>query len=174
VTLSGSFVYNPTAGTRLKAGTHTLSVVFTPADANYTGASKSVTITVELGFKGFHPPVKNKPAMNVTTAGSSIPMKFSLGEYSGLQVLNDAPTSIPVQCGTGPESTMLTMTLSIRDGLSAVGSTYTYLWKTNPAWAGSCRKFIMTLADGTTQEALFRFPAKSNKGTTVRRIVRGR
>src|SRR6185503_1397876 len=43
----GSFVYNPIAGTVLDAGTHTLSVSFTPTDAaNYTGATATTTITV--------------------------------------------------------------------------------------------------------------------------------
>src|SRR6185369_13839391 len=43
----GSFVYNPIAGTVLDAGTHTLSVSFTPTDAaNYSGATATTTITV--------------------------------------------------------------------------------------------------------------------------------
>src|SRR6185369_18544 len=43
----GSFVYNPVAGTVLDAGTHTLSVSFTPTDAaNYAGATATTTITV--------------------------------------------------------------------------------------------------------------------------------
>jgi hypothetical protein len=49
VNLSGSFVYTPPAGTRLKAGFQTLWVVYAPANNNYTGASKSVVITVEQG-----------------------------------------------------------------------------------------------------------------------------
>jgi MBG domain len=52
VTLSGRFVYTPPAGTRLKAGSQTLSVEFTPASQNYTGAGKSVTIVVETGKGG--------------------------------------------------------------------------------------------------------------------------
>src|SRR4029079_8808473 len=41
------FVYNPIAGTTLDAGTHTLSVTFTPTDAaNYTGATATTSITV--------------------------------------------------------------------------------------------------------------------------------
>jgi hypothetical protein len=49
VALSGSFVYTPPAGTRLKAGSQTLSVAFTPASQNYTGARESVTIVVQTG-----------------------------------------------------------------------------------------------------------------------------
>jgi hypothetical protein len=43
----GAFVYTPPLGTALAAGTHTLSVAFTPVDTvNYNHASASVTITV--------------------------------------------------------------------------------------------------------------------------------
>jgi MBG domain len=171
VTLSGSFAYNPPQGTRLKAGTQTLSVIFTPADGNYTGASQSVIITVEQGFKGFHPPVKNAPTMNVVSAGSTVPIKFTLAEYMGLQVLRSVPTSIPVQCGSGPEYTIPSSILP--GGLSVQGYNYTYRWRTDPSWAGTCRKFIMTLADGSTHEAMFRFPPRSNQGTTARRILGG-
>jgi hypothetical protein len=174
VTLSGTFVYDPPEGTRLKAGSHTLSVQFTPADANYTGASKSVIITVELGFKGFHPPVKNQPTMNVVTAGSSIPIRFSLGEYSARDVLSGAPTSVAVQCGSGPESTMPTSRSFLPSGLSAQGYSYTYTWRTDPKWAGTCRMFTMTLSDGSIHEAMFRFPARFNPASTARRILRGR
>jgi hypothetical protein len=44
---AGTFSYSPAAGTVPGAGTHTLSVTFTPADTmNYTGASGSTTISV--------------------------------------------------------------------------------------------------------------------------------
>src|SRR4029079_1176827 len=43
----GGFVYNPTAGTVLDAGTHTLSLTFTPTDAaNYAVATATVSLTV--------------------------------------------------------------------------------------------------------------------------------
>jgi pilus assembly protein CpaE len=43
----GSFAYTPAAGVVLAAGTHTLSVVFTPADeAAYTTAEATVSLTV--------------------------------------------------------------------------------------------------------------------------------
>jgi Flp pilus assembly CpaE family ATPase len=43
----GTFVYTPSAGEVLGAGTHTLSLTFTPAnDANYTTAHATVSVTV--------------------------------------------------------------------------------------------------------------------------------
>src|SRR5262249_2538944 len=44
----GTFAYNVAAGTALGAGTHTLSVTFTPADsANYPSGTRGVTLTVD-------------------------------------------------------------------------------------------------------------------------------
>jgi hypothetical protein len=34
---------------------------------------------------------------------------------------------------------------------------YTYVWKTNTAWAGTCRQFILRLTDGTEHRANFKF-----------------
>ena len=45
--VGGTFAYSPAAGTVLAVGVHTLSVVFTPANAaNYASASASVALTV--------------------------------------------------------------------------------------------------------------------------------
>ena len=47
VSVPGTFVYTPPAGTKLSVGTHKLDVSFTPTDiANYTTASASVSINV--------------------------------------------------------------------------------------------------------------------------------
>src|SRR2546421_5695067 len=44
---AGTLAYTPAAGTMLDAGTHALSVTFTPTDsANYSGATATSTITV--------------------------------------------------------------------------------------------------------------------------------
>jgi Flp pilus assembly CpaE family ATPase len=42
----GSFSYTPSGGEMLPAGTHTLSVVFTPADSNLPAAEGAVSLTV--------------------------------------------------------------------------------------------------------------------------------
>ncbi len=34
--------------------------------------------------------------------------------------------------------------------------TYTYVWKTNKAWAGPCRQLILGLNDGTFHVAFFK------------------
>ena len=44
--IPGRFVYSPAAGEVLGAGTHTLSVTFTPADSNFPSAQATVPLTV--------------------------------------------------------------------------------------------------------------------------------
>ena len=44
--IPGRFVYSPAAGEVLGAGTHTLSVTFTPADTNFPAAQATVPLTV--------------------------------------------------------------------------------------------------------------------------------
>jgi hypothetical protein len=39
-------------------------------------------------------------------------------------------------------------------------SKFKYIWKTDRSWTGTCRKLVLTLADGSSYEALFRFPGK--------------
>ncbi|MEV0157822.1 PxKF domain-containing protein, partial [Micromonospora sp. NPDC050686] len=39
---------------------------------------------------------------------------------------------------------------------SATGQ-YNYPWKTDPAWAGTCREFVLTLDNGYQHRAYFRF-----------------
>lgn len=69
----GSFVYTPAAGTVLKPGTSTLSVVFAPTDAfNYTAATASIPITVTAGFVGSISPANadlGSAAFNLTVVG---------------------------------------------------------------------------------------------------------
>jgi hypothetical protein len=44
--IAGTLVYTPAEGVVLNAGTHELSVTFTPASANYAASTKTVTLTV--------------------------------------------------------------------------------------------------------------------------------
>jgi hypothetical protein len=156
------FQYTPRAGTMLSVGTQSLSVVFTPNDANYTTATKTVQVSVIYRFAGFFKPVKNPPVINTVRAGRAIPIKFSLGRYEGLQVLRaSSPTVTNVACGTAPSEVITEDDEpEVASGLRGEGHKYTYVWKTSASWAGTCRKLVITLADGTSHAALFRFVKK--------------
>ena len=79
-TVAGTYVYNPAAGTILNAGTQTLSVAFTPTDtADYTNASKSVTLTVLKATPVFSN--LSAPTIILHTASTTISGKLSFGSF---------------------------------------------------------------------------------------------
>jgi len=181
--LTGSFVYLPAQGTVLAAGDNRpISVEFIPGSANYTRAIKTVSITVlvapvpppsGLTFKGFFWPVHNLPKVNRVKPGNAIPVRFlveGLGANNrrASEVLKaGSPTSVAVACGTNATEVSIDENLKLgKSRLWSRGSRFTYIWKTSSTWAGTCRKLIVTLVDGSTHEALFRFskPSKSRHG----------
>jgi hypothetical protein len=171
VLLVGNAAYTPAAPTSFEAGTYTLSVTFTPNDHNYAVASKTVSITVSgtMKFSGFFAPIRNMPFVNTVTAGSAIPVKFTIGGYRGLRVLQMNPSSVDVACPASAPVNAIRPTVASSSGLKSLGYSYTYVWKTSSAWGGSCRKFVLTLSDGSTHEALFRFTAAPR--TQAKRIL---
>jgi hypothetical protein len=161
VEIFGEFLYTPAAGSVLGVGPQLLRVDFTPSSTNYSRTSKTVQISVIYRFAGFFEPVKNPPVMNTVRAGRAIPIKFSLGRYEGLQVMKvPAPVVTNVQCTLPSEDMADDDAAENSSGLRADGYKYTYVWKTNASWVGSCRKMVITLADGTSHAALFRFVTK--------------
>jgi len=77
---------------------------------------------------------------------------------------------MPVSCpANAPLNTVRPM-IAPTSGLQSLGSSYTYVWKTNAGWGGSCRKFMLTLSDGSTHEAMFRF-MNAPKISAARRIL---
>ncbi|MGA9072352.1 MAG: AAA family ATPase [Terracidiphilus sp.] len=75
----GKFVYTPAAGEVLSAGTHTLSVLFTPSDSNFPPAQAAVSLSV----------TKATPTITWTT-----PAAVSYGTALGASQLN-AKASVP-------------------------------------------------------------------------------
>ena len=96
-------------------------------------------------------------------AGVGIPVKFSLGSDYGLNIfVSGSPASQQVSCsgGSGGSSSQIEETVTTGNNslqYDPTTQTYTYVWKTDKAWAGSCRQLIVRLIDGTEQIALFQF-----------------
>jgi len=95
-------------------------------------------------------------AWNSAQAGSTVPLKFSLGGNAGLAILAaGSPTLTPVACpGGNPVSGTPVVTSG---GLSYSSGVYTYSWKTSSAWKNTCGQVSLQLNDGTTQAANFKF-----------------
>jgi hypothetical protein len=123
--------------------------------------------------RGLLSPVHNPyGALNDVVAGDAKPIRFTADGYKGLDVLfSDSPYSRQVNCETlateDPEAEFITprpypvpTTLAGGSKLSvSAGGTFTYPWKTNAAWAGTCRELVITRDDGVQHRAFFRFLA---------------
>ena len=112
-------------------------------------------------FTGFLQPVDNGGVLNTVRAGQSVPVKFQLGGDRGLDILAaGSPTSATIPCAGGVPIDPIEETATAgASGLnySATTQTYTYVWKTERGWSGTCRRFTLRLDDGTARTADFRF-----------------
>ncbi len=115
---------------------------------------------VPYEWSGFLKPVDNLPMLNLVKAGSAVPIKFSLNGDKGLDIFD----SNPVSCWTSCDSSLIG---DVIEETSTAGQStlsynplideYTYVWKTEKYWKGSCRKFTLNLNDGTSHSASFEF-----------------
>ena len=116
---------------------------------------------VTYNFTGFFQPVDNLPTFNSVNAGKAIPVKFSLGGDQGLDIFETGyPKSQLIACDSmatvdGIEQTVTAGSSSLSYDSST--DTYTYVWKTEKAWAGTCRQLVVKLDDGSSHRANFKF-----------------
>jgi len=149
----------PASGSVFPVGTTTVNA--TADDGAGHTSNCSFTVTVQYNFAGFFPPVANLPALNVVQAGRGIPVKFSLSGNKGLGIFAaSSPSSGPIVCNSSDPATLLEETVTA--GGSSVSydpitDQYIYVWKTEPAWAGTCRQLVVQLNDGSIHRANFKF-----------------
>ncbi|HSD66599.1 MAG TPA: M36 family metallopeptidase, partial [Vicinamibacteria bacterium] len=106
-------------------------------------------------FGGFQPPVGNAPAVNQVNAGSTVPVKFTLAgggdtlliDSQAVDCTSLVPTGEAPQPIGSPGST----------GLSRNGGEYHVDWKTDPSWAGTCRRLTIRIPAASDAVAYFNF-----------------
>lgn len=117
-------------------------------------------VTLPYAFGGFQQPV-DTDAANITRAGRAVPVKFSLGGNRGLDIFAvGSPASRWMACDASAEGDEVEETLTAgRSSLSydAGADRYTYVWKTDRGWEGTCRRLTLTFADGSVASAVFDF-----------------
>jgi hypothetical protein len=124
-------------------------------------ASASATYSVHYAFTGFFAPIDNGNVLNEMNAGRAVPVKFSLGGNQGLDILAaNSPSSQQIGCDSslpvgGVEETTGAGSSSLT--YDAGSDRYHYIWKTDSAWAGTCRELTVTLRDGSMHTAKFKF-----------------
>ena len=128
--------------------------------------ARTFTLPQELplpgyNFSGFFQPVDNLPTLNLATAGSAIPVKFSLGGDHGLAIFAAGyPASSPIACDASEPGSEITETVTAGGSSLSYDASmdqYSYIWKTNKAWKGTCRMLVVGFSDGTQHFAKFRF-----------------
>ncbi len=138
------------------AGTHTFTVDATDSSAK-TG---SATATYHVGYPfEWAGGIVAKPGVNNATAGDNLIVTFSLGGPQGLGAIHNLPRHRRVNCDTDkPLSRAVYGRVSLPVWDVKLGL-YRFTWRTNAAWAGTCRRLIVRLNDGTRYSAIFHFDA---------------
>jgi len=112
-------------------------------------------------FSGFFQPVDNLPTLNKARAGVVIPVKFSLGGDRGLNIFGGGyPQSTKIDCDASEPQDAIEVTITAGGSSLSYDATidqYTYAWKTDKAWAGTCRQLVVQFNDGTIRRANFYF-----------------
>ena len=139
----------------------TMQVDCSASDSSGNASTKSFQVSVLYDFEGFFKPVDNPDvATNSVRAGSAVPVKFSLGGDMGLEVFEaNYPKSQQVP---NPEVTVDGIEQTVTAGSSSLSydpttDQYTYVWKTDRAWAGQYRQLVVKFADGESYRANFKF-----------------
>jgi hypothetical protein len=116
-------------------------------------------VTVLYDFSGFFSPVSNLPTLNTVNAGRGIPVKFSLSGDKGLNIFAaNSPYSVSFNCDTNDPGVDVVETVNAGTSTLSYGSgQYTYVWKTESSWVGTCRQLVVKLNDGSEHRANFKF-----------------
>ena len=97
----------------------------------------------------------------MVNAGRAIPVKFSLSGNKGLDIFAAGyPVSQQIACSDGAPLIDIEQTVTAGGSslsYDAATDTYTYVWKTENSWAGTCRQLIVRLNDGSDHVAFFKF-----------------
>jgi hypothetical protein len=120
-----------------------------------------VLLETAYQFAGFFAPIDNLPVLNALSAGQAVPVGFSLNGDRGLEIFDPGyPASQAVDCieFTGADDVEETTTAGASMlQYESESDQYKYVWKTDKAWANTCRVLILKFNDGTEQRAAFKF-----------------
>ena len=128
--------------------------------ADVAGNSSTLTHTYRVAWPfAFVKPIAAQPAVTKVKAGEKLAIKFTLGGDRGLAVLaagspGSGATACPSGAALGPiESIVMSSPLTYKKN----SKTYILEWKTSKAWAHTCRRLELRLADGSVHYADIKF-----------------
>jgi hypothetical protein len=129
----------------------------------YFGGMANINVGLYL-FQGFFSPVDNPPSVNSAKAGQAIPVKWRLTDGSGNPVSDTTSfgglSSTTMDCDSlaaAAESAKSEPSAG-SSGLQYLGDgNWQYNWKTPKSYAKTCRIMELTLKDGSSYTASFKF-----------------
>jgi hypothetical protein len=149
----------------LAAGDYTIRARATDVAGNEGVAAITFTINNPGGpytFEGFFSPVDNPPILNQSKAGSAVPVKWRITQ-NGTPVSDPnsfvSLTSREVNCGTLETTGIDEIETYVgSSGLQYLGDgRWQFNWQTLKSYVGKCRIMTVTLNDGSTHDADFKF-----------------
>ena len=130
-------------------------------EAGNAATTVSATYGVHYVFSGFLAPIDDGGVLNTMKAGAAVAVKFSLAGENGLAILAEgSPSSQTIDCELGTPTDAVEETVTAGSSSLSYDATslqYRYVWKTDKAWAASCRRLNLTLIDGSSHTAIFEF-----------------
>jgi hypothetical protein len=144
----------------LPVGSKSFNVDSSDRAGNTAAAASSYSVIYD--FLGLFQPIDmGANVLNAVKAGSGVPVKFKLGGNVGLDVFQTgSPSSVGISCSATAVIDQLEETVTAStSGLQydAAADQYVYVWKTNSAWAGTCRQLKVFFKDGRAVTANFKF-----------------
>ena len=125
---------------------------------------RGTPITNPYVFYGFSSPVDNLPIMNDAKAGQTIPVKWRITDINGAPISDPASfknlASYKITCDSlsGDSTSSIEEYATGSSGLQYIGDgSWHFNWTTSKTYAGQCRKMVLTLGEGSTYEADFKF-----------------
>jgi hypothetical protein len=132
-------------------------------DGGFFGGTGKVSLTGII-FEGFFSPIDNQPIVNSAKAGQTVPVKWRITNAAGAAVSDPSSfkdlTSNSTSCSSfdGDPLSAVEEYAAGNSGLQYLGNgNWQFNWKTPKSHANSCRVMTLTLKDGSTHNADFRF-----------------
>ncbi|MGH2399117.1 MAG: PxKF domain-containing protein, partial [bacterium] len=151
------------AASTLAVGTHTVTATFSESTIGgnvYVGSQASRSFSVRYAFAWLRP---TNGSTNGVNAGSTVPVNWSIRDANGVAVtyLGVVTEISSAPCASGSSSAAKSASARANSAgnsdLRYNSAHFVFNWKTEKAWAGSCRQFTVSLSDGSSHSLAFQF-----------------
>jgi virginiamycin B lyase len=136
------------------AGVHVFEVTATDGAGNATTLARPYIV-----FTTWDGRIALPPSVATLRAGQPADLHFGLGGDVGPVLEPGSPFTQPVSCGSWTALAAIGSAADLGPRVHMTGGEYTFRWRTEKAWAGTCRSLLLpfTLEGGVTLQLFVRF-----------------